>query len=115
MSVALHGKDAEEKQVIIDTTVQEKNVTYPTDGKLAIEMIHHLHHIAKTEGIQLRRTYLKEIKGHRISLRFFRHCTVPVFFITCWFFYRFCTDRTNAYRIVFGYYGIRSQTLFTST
>ena len=73
MSVALHGKDAEEKQVIIDTTVQEKNVTYPTDGKLAIKMIHHLHRIAKAEGIQLRRTFIKEIKGHRISLRFFRH------------------------------------------
>jgi len=73
MSVALHGKDSEEKQVIIDTTVQEKNVTYPTDGKLAIKMIHHLHKIAKVEGIQLRRTYVKEIKGHRIALRFFRH------------------------------------------
>ena len=73
MSVALHGKAAEEKQVIIDTTVQEKNVTYPTDGKLAIKMTHHLHRIAKDEGIQLRRTYVKEIKGHRISLRFFRH------------------------------------------
>jgi len=73
MSVNLHGKAAEEKQVIIDTTVQEKNVTYPTDGKLAIKMIHHLHKIAKEEKIQLRRTYVKEIKGHRISLRFFRH------------------------------------------
>ncbi len=73
MSVALHGKDAQEKQVIIDTTVQEKNVTYPTDGKLAIKMIHHVHRIAKEEKIQLRRTYVKEIKGHRISLRFFRH------------------------------------------
>ena len=73
MSVALHGKDAQEKQVIIDTTVQEKNVTYPTDGKLAIKMIHHLHRIAKDESIQLRRTYIKEIKKHRISLRFFKH------------------------------------------
>ena len=73
MSVKLHGKDAQEKQVIIDTTVQEKNVTYPTDGKLAIKMIHHLHRIAKDEEIQLRRTYVKEIKAHRISLRFFRH------------------------------------------
>jgi len=73
MSVGLHGNAAQEKQVIIDTTVQEKNVTYPTDGKLAIKMIHHLHRIAKEEGIQLRRTYVKEIKGHRISLRFFRH------------------------------------------
>jgi len=73
MSIWLHGKKAEEKQVIIDTTVQEKNVTYPTDGKLAIKMIHHLHRIANDEGIQLRRTYVKEIKGHRISLRFFHH------------------------------------------
>ncbi len=73
MSVALHGKKAEEKQVIIDTTVQEKNVTYPTDGKLAIKMIHQLLRIAKEEQIQLRRTYMKEIKAHRIKLRFFRH------------------------------------------
>ena len=72
-SVALHKKDAEEKRVIIDTTVQEKNVTYPTDGKLAIKIIHHLHKIAKKEKIQLRRTYVKEIKEHRIKLRFFRH------------------------------------------
>lgn len=73
MSVKIHGKDAEEKEVIVDTTVQEKNVTYPTDGKLAIKMIHHLHRIAQAEAIQLRRTYIKEIKQHRISLRFFRH------------------------------------------
>ena len=49
MSVALHGKACEEKQVIVDTTVQEKNITYPTNGKLAIKMIHHLHNIAKKE------------------------------------------------------------------
>ncbi|MBC8236639.1 MAG: IS5 family transposase [Helicobacteraceae bacterium] len=73
MSVSLHGKDVQEKQVIIDTTVQENNITYPTDGKLAIKIINHLHKIAKVESIQMRRTYMKEIKGHRISLRFFRH------------------------------------------
>jgi IS5 family transposase len=72
-SIALHGKASEEQQVIIDTTVQEKHITYPTDGKLAIKMIHHLHRIAKKEAIPLRRTYIKEIKGHRIALRFFRH------------------------------------------
>jgi IS5 family transposase len=73
MSVSLHGKSAQERQVIIDTTVQEKNITYPTDGKLAIKMIHHLLKIAKDEKIQLRRTYIREIKEHRISLRFFKH------------------------------------------
>lgn len=69
-SVALHPEAAEEERVIIDTTAQEKNITYPTDGKLAIKIINRLHKIAKREGIALRRTY---IKGHRITLRFFRH------------------------------------------
>jgi IS5 family transposase len=73
MSVTLHGDQANEKQVIIDTTVQEKNITYPTDGKLAIKMIHHLHKIANDEKLQLRRTYVREIKQHRLSLRFFKH------------------------------------------
>lgn len=73
VSVQLHGACAEEKQVLIDTTVQEKNITYPTDGKLAIKMIHHLHKIAKKEQLNLRRTFVKEIKEHRINLRFFKH------------------------------------------
>lgn len=72
-SVALHPEACEEDRVIIDTTAHEKNVTYPTDGKLAIKIINRLHKIAKREGIPLRRTYIKEIKGHRITLRFFRH------------------------------------------
>ena len=73
VSVQLHGSCAEEQQVLIDTTVQEKNITYPTDGKLAIKMIHHLHKIAKKEQLNLRRTFVKEIKEHRINLRFFKH------------------------------------------
>ncbi len=72
-SVNLHGDLANEKQVIVDTTVQENNITYPTDGKLAIKIINQLHKIAKNEDVQLRRTYMKERKGHRINLRFFRH------------------------------------------
>lgn len=73
VSVQIHGDRAEEKQVLIDTTVQEKNITYPTDGKLAIRMIHHLHTITKSEQLLLRRTYVKEIKEHRLNLRFFKH------------------------------------------
>ena len=72
-SVALHPEASQEAHVIIDSTAQEKHITYPTDGKLAIKMIHALHKIAKRECIALRRTYLKEIKEHRITLRFFRH------------------------------------------
>lgn len=73
MSVELHGKDAEEKEVIVDSTVQESNMTFPTDGKLAIKIIIHLVRIAKKENIKLRRSFKKEVKELRILLRFFRH------------------------------------------
>ncbi|MBD3794261.1 MAG: transposase, partial [Campylobacterales bacterium] len=72
-SVSLHSEAAEEERVIIDTTAHEKNVTYPTDRKLAIKIIDRLHKIAKRDGVSLRRTYIKEIKEHRITLRLFRH------------------------------------------
>ena len=73
MSVELHKKDVKESQVIIDSTVQESNMTFPTDGKLAIKIIIHLYRIAKKENIKLRRSYKKEIKELRVLLRFFRH------------------------------------------
>ena len=73
-SIELHDDEAiNEEQVIVDTTVQESNLTYPTDGKLAIKIINHLLKIAKKENIKLRRSFIKEIKGHRINLRFFKH------------------------------------------
>lgn len=73
MSVKLHGEQAEEKTVIIDSTVQEKNITYPTDAKLAIKIINRLNKLAKLEEIQQRRTYVAEVKQKRLSLRHFRH------------------------------------------
>ena len=73
MSVELHGEAAQESQVIVDSTVQESNMTFPTDGKLAIKIIIHLIRIAKKENIKLRRSFKKEIKELRILLRFFRH------------------------------------------
>ena len=45
MSVHLHSKAKEDKEVHIDSTVQEKNITYSTDGKLAIKIINRLLHI----------------------------------------------------------------------
>jgi len=73
MSVELHGEAAQEPQVIVDSTVQESNMTFPTDGKLAIKIIIHLIRIAKKENIKLRRSFKKEVKELRILLRFFRH------------------------------------------
>lgn len=73
ISVEIHGKRALESQVIIDSTVQESNMTFPTDGKLAIKIILKLLKIAKKENLKLRRSFIKEIKDLRIQLRFFRH------------------------------------------
>lgn len=50
LSVELHGKSVEEKTVVVDTTVQEKAITYPTDTKLAIKIINRLNKLAKKEG-----------------------------------------------------------------
>ncbi len=73
VSVLLQGKAALEDTVNIDTTVQEKNITYPTDGKLAIKIINRLNKLAKAFCVQQRRTYSQEVKGLRLSLRHFRH------------------------------------------
>jgi IS5 family transposase len=75
VSVKLHGKAALEDTVNIDTTVQEKNITYPTDGKLAIKIINLLNKLAKAYGIQQRRSYQKEVKVLRLKLRHFRHAS----------------------------------------
>lgn len=73
MSVSLHGELALEDTVNIDTTVHEKNITYPTDSKLAIKIINRLNKLAKAHGIQQRRTYVKEVKSLRLDIRHFRH------------------------------------------
>ena len=63
----------EETEILMDTTVQEKNITYPTDSKLALKMIRVLHKIGDEERIKRRRSYIKELKELRLTLRHFRH------------------------------------------
>lgn len=72
LSVLLHGDAAEEPVVLVDTTVQEKAITYPTDTKLAIRIINYLNKIAKFYGTKQRRTFVKEVRLLRIQSRHFR-------------------------------------------
>lgn len=76
LSVKLHGCLSEETTVLVDTTVQEKMITYPTDFKLAIKIINRLNKLAKGHGIKQRRTYVKEVKSLRLACRHFRHVKV---------------------------------------
>lgn len=61
-SVNINGTDAQEKQVLSDTTVQENNITFPTDAKLAKQVIDHCNKIAKLTGIQQRQSYVRVTK-----------------------------------------------------
>jgi len=61
-SIDLHGKKARSKQVLSDTTVQENNVTFPTDAKLAKKIIDACNKIARTENVKQRQSYRRVSK-----------------------------------------------------
>ncbi|MCP4120319.1 MAG: IS5/IS1182 family transposase, partial [Bacteroidetes bacterium] len=61
-SIDQHGKDGRDKHVSIDTTVQEKNITYPTDPKLHKRIIDKCVSIARKEELPLRRSYKRTAK-----------------------------------------------------
>ena len=61
-SMEKHGKDSQDSHVSIDTTVQEKNITYPTDSKLAKQIIDKCVKEAKESQVDLRRSYKRTAK-----------------------------------------------------
>jgi IS5 family transposase len=69
-SVALHGKASLEREVVIDTTVQEKNITFPTDTKLRVKVMRRCWKLAAEEGLQLRRSYRRELGKTLRVIRF---------------------------------------------
>jgi transposase, IS5 family len=73
MSIDLHGKKAKEKEVLVDTTVQEKNITFPTDTKLYKRIIEHCLTIADKEAVNLRQSYKRIVKKLMLAQRFRNH------------------------------------------
>lgn len=72
-SIRINKPEGEEnigKTVSMDTTVQEKSITYPTDDKLYKKIIIKCVGIARKEGIVLKQTYAKELKKLSIDQRF---------------------------------------------
>ncbi len=57
LSVDLFHPKIKEEEVVVDTTVQEKNITFPTDAKLAKKVIDTCRKIAIKEDISLRQSY----------------------------------------------------------
>ena len=61
-SVGLHGKQAGSKMVLSDTTVQENNTTFPTDAKLAKQVIDICNRIDLKQGVDQRQSYKRVSK-----------------------------------------------------
>jgi IS5 family transposase len=72
-SIRINGKDAREQEATTDTTVQEKNITYPTDNKLHRKIIKKCIGIADEEGLELRQSYSRILKKLLMDQRFRNH------------------------------------------
>jgi IS5 family transposase len=60
-------------RIIVDTTVQEKAITFPTDAKLLHRMREKLVKLAKTHGLKLRQGYPRVGKRALIKHQRYRH------------------------------------------
>ena len=72
-SIRVNGSDADDDHLSGDTTVQEKNITYPTDDKLYKKIISKCRSIAEKEGIELRQSYIFTVKKLSTIQRFRRN------------------------------------------
>lgn len=72
-SIRINGKDSNDKDVYIDTIVQEKNITFPTDDKLARKIIKRCRTIADRNGLKLRQSYRRILKDLSYDQRFRNH------------------------------------------
>lgn len=72
-SIRINGKDSNDKDVYIDTTVQEKNITFPTNNKPAKKIIKRCRKIADRNDLELRRSYRRILKKLSYDQRFRNH------------------------------------------
>jgi IS5 family transposase len=72
-SIRIHGKQGMNDKLNIDSTVHEKNITFPTDTKLRKKIIDKCVAIAKKENIELRQSYKFTTKKCLIKSRFAHH------------------------------------------
>jgi IS5 family transposase len=72
-SIRINGKGGKEDKASIDTTVQEKNITYPTDSKLHRKIIKKCIGIADKTGLVLRQRYTRTLKKLSVEQRFRNH------------------------------------------
>lgn len=72
-SIRINGDDSNDPHVSVDTTVQEKNITFPTDNKLHRKIIKKCQQIASTEQLPVRQSYTRILKKLGVDQRFRHH------------------------------------------
>ena len=72
-SIRVNGDDANDGNVSVDTTVQEKNITYPTDSKLHNKIIKRCKQISAKEQLAVRQSYTRILKKLSVDQRFRNH------------------------------------------
>lgn len=61
------------KRVIVDTTVQEKNIAFPTDSGLYLNALEKLVSLSKKLGIELRQPYTRKAKTLSVQISRYGH------------------------------------------
>jgi len=69
-SIRINSDDAGDDEVSVDTTVQEKNITFPTDAKPHRKIINKCHQTAEKDELPVRQTYTRTLKKVRCGLAF---------------------------------------------
>lgn len=72
-SIRINEDDADDDNINVDTTVQEKNITFPTDAKLHRKIIKACKKIALEEQLPVRQSYTRKLKELGIAQRFRNH------------------------------------------
>jgi len=72
-SIRINGKDRFDGNVSVDTTVQEKNITFPTDNKLHRKIIKRCLDITEKEQLPIRQSYKRTLKKLSLDQRFRNH------------------------------------------
>jgi len=60
-------------RITVDTTVQPKNVTHPTDAKLMLTAIRQLAKLAQKHGVRLRQSYVRMAKRAALMVGRYAH------------------------------------------
>ena len=72
-SIRINGNDSHDPHVSADTTVQEKNITFPTDSKLHKKIIDKTLKIIQNERLPIRQSYTRTLKKLGVDQRFRNH------------------------------------------